>query len=205
MQHLIVAFQLHFIALKMNIGLVQKHKRTILFDNPFFVTLMIRSVNLSPGADMKQFQILLAGTLLILLSLACNALARGGSNSGGIQPTIQPTTQTTETPANSDGNGTGNQTVSTDFVLTSDATHIMDMGNGSILFYTKLSLVDIMKFYRDTYTAQGYKEREQLTVTSDTTLSMVFDGDPSGKSIVIQSVDLGNGSHTVTVRLEVVN
>jgi len=31
---------------------------------------------------------------------------------------------------------------------------------------------------------------------------MVFDGDPGGKSVVIQSVDLGDGSRTVSIRLE---
>jgi hypothetical protein len=31
---------------------------------------------------------------------------------------------------------------------------------------------------------------------------MVFDGDPSGKAVVIQSVDLGDGSRTVSIRFE---
>jgi hypothetical protein len=59
-----------------------------------------------------------------------------------------------------------------------------------------------MKFYRDEYTARGYTEREILTVVSEGTFSMVFDGDPSGKAVVIQSVDLGDGSRTVSIRLE---
>jgi hypothetical protein len=63
-------------------------------------------------------------------------------------------------------------------------------------------LEDIMKFYRDQYASKGYTERESLTVTSDTTLSMVFDGDPGGKSVVVQSVDIGDGSRTVSIRLE---
>jgi hypothetical protein len=59
-----------------------------------------------------------------------------------------------------------------------------------------------MQFYRDEYAAQGYTEREILTVVSDGTFSIVFDGDPSGKAVVIQSVDLGDGSRTVSIRLE---
>ena len=65
-----------------------------------------------------------------------------------------------------------------------------------------VSLDDLMKFYREEYSGRDYTEREGLTVTSDTTFSMVFDGDPSGKALVIQSVDLGNGSRTVAIRLE---
>ncbi len=59
-----------------------------------------------------------------------------------------------------------------------------------------------MQFYRDEYTSQGYTEREELTIVSDGMFSMVFDGDPSGKSVVVQSVDLGDGSRTIAIRLE---
>lgn len=31
---------------------------------------------------------------------------------------------------------------------------------------------------------------------------MVFDGDPSGKAVIVQSVELGDGSRTIAVRLE---
>lgn len=59
-----------------------------------------------------------------------------------------------------------------------------------------------MGFYRTTYVSQGYTERALLTVVSDGTFSMVFDGDPSGKAVVIQSVDLGDGSRTVSIRFD---
>ena len=58
-----------------------------------------------------------------------------------------------------------------------------------------------MAFYRAEYTSRGYTEREVLTHVSDGVFSMVFDGDPSGKGFVIQSVDLGDGSRTVAIRL----
>jgi hypothetical protein len=85
--------------------------------------------------------------------------------------------------------------------MTADAYNVTEAG-GSLIFYTKLSLEDTMQFYRDQYTSKGYTEREILTVVSDGTFIMVFDGDPSGKAVVIQSVDLGDGSRTVSVRLE---
>lgn len=59
-----------------------------------------------------------------------------------------------------------------------------------------------MDFYRDEYASRGYDERELLTRASERVISMVFDGDPGGKAVVIQSVALGNGSRTVAIRTE---
>ena len=152
---------------------------------------------------MKRSRIFLVLMVLALASLACGALTRGGNNASAT--VIPPQSSGTSPEPSSNENGGGAQTVNTDFPLTPDAFNVTDVGEGSILYYTKLSLADVLKFYRDAYAAKGYKEREAITVTSDTTLSVVFDGDPSGKSVVIQSVDLGNGSRTVSIRLEVVN
>jgi hypothetical protein len=88
------------------------------------------------------------------------------------------------------------------FPVTPDAYNITKTEDGGILFYTKLSLEDSMRFYRDQYTAKGYAERQSLTVVSGGTLSLVFDGDPSGKAVIVQSVDLGDGSRTIALRLE---
>jgi hypothetical protein len=65
-----------------------------------------------------------------------------------------------------------------------------------------MSLDDAMKFYKDALTKSGYKERTILTVTSDTTFSMVYDGHKSGKAIVVQGVDLQDGSVNISIRLE---
>ena len=147
---------------------------------------------------MKHYRIFLALTVLVLASLACQALQGGGNATpAGSEPATSQSNQPTA-PAN-DNSST---TFKTDFVMTSDAFNITDMGDGSILFYSKMSLEDLMKFYREEYSGRDYTEREGLTVTSDTTFSIVFDGDPSGKALVIQSVDLGNGSRTVAIRLE---
>jgi len=150
---------------------------------------------------MKHYRIFLALTVLVMASLACQALQRGGSATpAGSEPTTNQGDQ--PTAAVDPANNNSSTTVQTDFVMTSDAFNVTDMGDGSILFYSKMSLEDLMKFYREEYSGRDYTEREGLTVTSDTTFSMVFDGDPSGKALVIQSVDLGNGSRTVAIRLE---
>ena len=151
---------------------------------------------------MKQYMIILALTALVIASLACNAVTGNKNNSAVPSDSSSGNqAQTTEAPPSSSDNSNGSN-VKSDFPMTADASNVVDVGDGSLVYYTKMSMADVMKFYRDAYTAKGYKERKLLTVTSDTTFSMVFDGDPSGKAIVIQSVDLGNGSRTVAIRLE---
>ena len=144
---------------------------------------------------MKHIRIILALTVLVIASLACSAL--GGSKSNATTPSDSSSANQAGSPSNSSGSN-----VKSDFPMTSDASNVTDMGDGGILYYTKMAQADVMKFYRDAYTAKGYKERTVNTSVTDTTFSMVFDGDPSGKAVVIQSVNLGNGSSTVTIRLE---
>jgi hypothetical protein len=150
---------------------------------------------------MKLFRIYLAIAVLLLASLACQALTRGGNNAPTVSPgndNLDPEIlQPTAAPNDNDTDSiTG-----TDFPVTADAYNVTEAA-GSLVFYTKLSLDDVMTFYRNEYASRGYTEREILTVVSNGTFSMVFDGDPSGKAIVIQSVDLGDGSRTVAIRLE---
>ena len=161
---------------------------------------------------MKIYRIFLAIAILVLASLACQALTGGGSNNGNRVPSpnesgtqsgdTQPTAAADENNNNDTGNS--NSGVDTEFPMTADAYNVVKVGDGSIVYYTKLSAEEAMKFFRDEYTARGYKEREILTVVSDKTFSMVFDGDPSGKAVVVQSVDLGDGSRTIAIRLEAV-
>lgn len=65
-----------------------------------------------------------------------------------------------------------------------------------------MSIDDLLAYYRSELEAQGYTEREGLTVIDQGVASIVFDGDPSGKALVVQMVDLGEGSTNVNVRLE---
>ena len=153
---------------------------------------------------MKHYRIFLALTMLVLASLACNALTGGGQD----DPTIpsdassdQEVEQATEESSSSDDSN-DSTTVESDFPMTDDAYQVIDVGDGSFLYYTKMSQEDVLEFYRDEYASMGYTERELLTTVSDGVFSIVFDGDPSGKAVVIQSVDLGDGSSTVAIRLE---
>lgn len=140
---------------------------------------------------MKRKQIYFALAVLMLASLACNALSGGGG--GGDSPT-------TAAPQDNSGGGNADSSAS-GFPITPDAYNVVDVGDGNVLYYSKMPQADILKFYRDEYVSRGYTERALLTTVSDGVFSIVFDGDPSSKAVVIQSVDLGDGSCTVAISL----
>lgn len=150
---------------------------------------------------MKHDRIYLAAAILVVVSLACQTLS--GGTGGGNEPVPPTSAGDSNTPAVATTDpGVSENPSDTGFPMTADAYNINDIGDGSILYYTNLSLEEVMTFYRAEYASRGYTEREILTVVSDGVFSMVFDGDPSGKGVVIQSVDLGDGSRTVAIRLE---
>lgn len=148
---------------------------------------------------MKLHRIYMTVTVLILTSLACATLTGGG---GGSQPTASP--GDTNPPSSPTQGSSGDNVSDSGFPMTPDAYNVTEIGDGSLLYYTKMSLEDVMNFYRGEYVAKGYTEREILTVVEAESgvFSIVFDGDPSGKAVVIQSVDLHDGSRTVSIRLE---
>ena len=82
-----------------------------------------------------------------------------------------------------------------------DADTVMGMGDGAINFQTSLSLPDAVTFYRFAFIDLGYIEREILTTVEDAAFSIVFDGHPSGKAIVVQGVNLGE-SVNINIRFE---
>jgi len=147
---------------------------------------------------MKQYRIYFAVAILVFASLACEVLTGGGGNAPGA--TTEPGNSNPPAATMAPGSNTSN----TGFPMTADAYNVTEIGDGSLLYYTNLSLEEVMAFYRAEYTSRGYTEREILTVVEADSgvFSMVFDGDPSGKGVVIQSVDLGDGSRTVAIRLE---
>jgi hypothetical protein len=146
---------------------------------------------------MKKISVLLAIIVFVLASIACQSLSGVAtevsvpSNDGGAE--VAPA-------ASSEGDG-GVSDVESEFALPDGATNIQNMG-GSTNFQVKMSMDEVMKFYMDIFTRSGYTERAILTVTSETTFSMVFDGHESGQAIVIQGVDFGDGTVNVNIRLE---
>ena len=160
---------------------------------------------------LRSARVLFAISVLVLASLACQALAGGGD-----EVVVAPEVQVQESaPAESDPVESAEQPAEveesdpaaglgfeTEFPIPDDASNGFDLGNGMISFQTGLSLDDSLAFYREAFSAEGYTEREITTVVSDTTFSIVFDGHESGKAIVVQAVDLGGGLVNITLRFE---
>jgi hypothetical protein len=130
---------------------------------------------------MNKFLRLFGLSILLMALLACGLLGGGGGSGSG-----------------SGAAGSYN----TKFPLPGSVSNFTDTGNSSINFQTDLSIKDTIAFYRDAFKKEGITERTINTAITDTTFSLVFDGDPSGEAIVVQGVDLGNGKTNVNIRYE---
>lgn len=140
---------------------------------------------------MNKLRIVLAIALLAAASLACNTISGGGQSAPAPQP------PGAATPSN--GNpGVSN---SSNYPTPDDAQNLISIG-GVTTFQTKVSLNDAMNFYRDSLGKEGYTEQTDHTVTAAGTFSMVFDGDPGGKALVVQGVELGDGTINITLFLQ---
>jgi|GEM_PF-261451 len=172
---------------------------------------------------MRKNRLFFAVTALVLASLACNFVTGKGKN-----PTIEPFNPQIEPTSSSSNDGSptadpfmeptldgslleptlagpsggAGQKITSEFPLPDDVSQFMDLGGGSVNFQTGLSIKDSLDFYRTAFKKEGYKEREINTSITDATFSLVFDGHASGKAIVIQAVDLGNGNTNINIRFE---
>jgi hypothetical protein len=109
-------------------------------------------------------------------------------------------------PAEDDGGGGADQSdtaaFDTVFPLPDSVQNFTgEGGEGMVNYQTALTLEEVIDFYRGELSEKGLTERPLLTVTSETTFSMVFDGWGNGKALVVQGVDLGENSN-VNVRFE---
>lgn len=110
--------------------------------------------------------------------------------------------EATPTPTAADAGQVEKQSYDTVFPLPDDVQNFTgDGGESPINFQTSLSLDEVIEFYRQAFTQQGLTERTILTEISDSGFSMVFDGWPNGKAVVIQGVDFGT-SMNVNIRFE---
>ena len=92
----------------------------------------------------------------------------------------------------------------TEFTLPADVQNFTTSEDGDlgINFQTNLTVDEALEFYRLAFTDQGLTEREINTAITETTFSLVFDGHPDGKAVVVQGVDLGNGTTNINIRFE---
>ncbi len=152
---------------------------------------------------MKKYGVFLAILALVFAALACQSVTGGGNDVDQIEspPTEVDTDDLpTAPPGSSDDTGSPSGGDS-EFPMPDDAKNIVSVA-GTVNYQTNLSLEEAMAFYRDYYGKQGLTERELLTTVSDGVFSFVFDGDASGKAIVIQGVDFGDGTVNVNISLQ---
>lgn len=155
---------------------------------------------------MKKHSILLAIITLIFASLACQTIMGGGDSGSDIEipiPSIEDSGDASSPDATEEATDSTELFTDgeTDFPMPSDATNVVSIA-GTLNYQTNFTIEEVMEFYRDTYGKQGYTERDSVTTVSDGVFSMIFDGDPSGKAIIIQGVDFGDGTSNVTVTLQ---
>ena len=159
---------------------------------------------------MKQDQIFLVLAILVFVVFAAFVLASLGVtflNNAAAQTISEAATKKSvsdmaEPAASASSDLIPVDVINADFPMTQDAFNLANIGDGSLVYQTQMSIEDVMKFYRAAYAAKGYIERKELTRISDGNFKMTFEGDPSGQVVVVHSEDLGDGSLLITVRLE---
>lgn len=162
---------------------------------------------------MKKYRFALAFFVLALASLACQTIMGGGD---AFRP---PEIEVPELPQ-TDGDGveipgieipavppiatdeSGGVTIGgeSEFPLPSDAFNVVSMSD-MVTFQTKMSVDDLLKFYRGEFTNQGYTEDKSMAITFGRTFTLAFKGHSSGKVIYVVGADAGDDSIYVTITL----
>jgi hypothetical protein len=161
---------------------------------------------------MKKYGVLLAVVALVLSSLACKTVmgAKDQGFSSPSSPDMPSAPDMTDVPQPGDiptlppisAGGDGGVTVGgkSEFPMTSDATNVVSAA-GTLTYQTKMDSDAVIKFYRDEFKKQGYKEDASKAVTFGKTFTMAFTGHKSGKEIYVVGADAGDGSIYVTITL----
>ena len=162
---------------------------------------------------MSKTKIVLIAMLVFLLSTAC--LSLGGLGQKALDKALEKadlpegaieTAQAgfevlaTEVLATAEAIEVAPAAADVPFPVTPDAKNLMNVA-GTVNYQTSMSVDEVVAFYRQQLLAKGYVEREITTVIEGGIASLVFDGDPSGKALVVQVVGVGDASN-VNVRLE---
>jgi hypothetical protein len=160
---------------------------------------------------MKKYSVLLAIIALVLASLACQTVMGVGNNGFNVpdMPNVTEVPQTdggstdvapTVPPVTTDGNGGVTVGGDSEFPTTSDAFNVITASD-TLTFQTKMNSDDVLKFYRDEFSKQGYTEDPSMSMTFGKTFTLAFTGHASGKTIYVVGADAGDGSLYITITL----
>lgn len=149
--------------------------------------------------------------LLSVVVLVFGAVACSGEVStpeGAVLPPMigEPTVPSPDSSSTGGeaGGGASHAGYNTVFPLPDDVQNFAgEGGEGAVSFQTCLILEEVIDFYRHAFTEQDLIEREALTLIEDASFSIVFDGWPNGRAIVIQGVDMGETTN-VNIRFEAI-
>jgi hypothetical protein len=163
---------------------------------------------------MKKHSLTLALLALAFASLACQTIMGGGDAFKPPEVEIPQLPQTDgdegveipdiEIPAvppiATDESGGVTIGGESEFPLPSDAFNVVSMSE-MVSFQTKMNADDLLKFYRDEFTSQGYTEDQSMAITFGKTFTLAFTGHKSGKTIYVVGADAGDDSIYVTITL----
>ena len=137
--------------------------------------------------------------MLIIFALFVNACAGGGLS-------LKPPTEAAPSPTAtlSGGYTTGGKigNHASLFPIPTDVYNYMVLNENTLNFNTSLDFNEIIDFYREQFDKAGYTERTSDTEINDINFTVIWDGHDSGRAIVVQGLDLGNGSYNIIVKFE---
>jgi len=87
------------------------------------------------------------------------------------------------------------------FPLPDSAAIINHVGN-TLNFKTRLTVEEVVSFYRDAYGEMGLTERASETNITETNANLTLENCESEKAVKIQAADQGSGMTKVTIHLE---
>ena len=161
---------------------------------------------------MNKYRWFVALIILVLASLACQTVTGGGNqapqlpqvpnnnnvnNNDGVPPVATEAAPPADN-GNDNSNDNGGSQIIEGFPAPADATNVVSASD-TVTFVTKMSVDDVLAFYRDEYGKQGLTERTSMTVIMGQLFTIVFDGDSSGKAISVTGTDMGDGTTTVVI------
>ncbi len=157
---------------------------------------------------MKRAWILgLLFATLLFAATACGSSEAASTTESAVDPSTaadsapSPNAAEEAAPAPSEDPNASAAGYDTNFPLPADVQNFSG-GGEEINFGTSLTLEEAISFYRQAFEQMGLTERASLTSITENSFSLVFDGSENGKTLVIQGIDLGNGTTNINIRFE---